>query len=615
MRKSLGITLSCFVLLSSLSTRPSMAAERQIAAATQASEASHKSGAAVSWQQWSKDLFDRAKKEKKLVVLDLEAIWCHWCHVMDQKTYSRPDIQKVLADRYIAVKVDQDSRPDLSNKYEQYGWPATIFFSSDGKELAKRSGFIRPDEMLALLKKLAKNPVPEDDAAAAPVYSKETTLPVALKEELIKKHLDGYDPKEGGWGTHNKFLDWDSVEYALARAKEGDSREGQMAKETLEKQLNLIDPVWGGVYQYSTDGDWKHAHFEKIMQHQGENMRLYCLGYSYFKDPRFLDAAKSIASYLKEFMQSPDEAFYTSQDADLKPGEHSAEYFDLNNEERRKLGVPRVDKHVYSRENGWAISGLASLYMASADKRYLDEASKAAQWIIANRSLTGGGFKHDATDPAGPYLGDTLFMGRAFLNLYQATGDRQWLTRATDAGQFIAAHFKIAAKQAGYPTATTDGDAKSEADRAQPLLDENIMLARFANMLFQFTGKKEYKEVAENCMRYLSTPEVARQRRILVAGTLLSDKEISSSPAHITIVGKKADPTALSLFQAANKYPVSYKRVEWYDPAEGPMPNPDTEYPEMPKAAAFACANQRCSLPVYTPEGIAVSVENMMKSP
>ena len=611
MRKSLGIALSYLVLLNSA---PCDATELKIAAATPKSESVHGSGSHVSWQPWTKDLFTRARKEKKLVVLDLEAIWCHWCHVMDQRTYSRADIQKVLADHYIAVKVDQDSRPDLSNKYEQYGWPATIFFSSEGKELAKRSGFIRPDEMLALLKKLAKKPIPEEENSAAPVYSKETALPVALKDELVKKHLDGYDSTEGGWGRQNKFLDWDSVEYALARAKEGDARESQMAKETLEKQLNLIDPVWGGVYQYSTDGDWKHAHFEKIMQMQGENLRIYSLGYSYFKDPRFLDAAKGIASYLRNFMQSPEGAFYTSQDADLKPGEHSAEYFDLNDEGRRKLGVPRVDKHIYSRENAWAITGLASLYMATADKQYLDEAVKAAQWIIANRSLPEGGFKHDAEDASGPYLGDTLFMGRAFLGLYQATGDRQWLSRATAAAQFIEKHFKIPANQAGYPTAASDVAADSQSAQAAPLLDENIMLARYSNMLFQFTGKKEFKEMADNCMRYLSTPEVARQRRILVAGTLLSDKEISGTPAHITIVGAKSDPAALALFQAANKYPVSYKRVEWYDPKEGPMPNPDTEYPEMPKAAAFACANQRCSLPVYTAEGIAASVENMMKS-
>src|SRR4051794_10538022 len=84
----------------------------------------------IAWQPWSDKLFETAKKENKLVILDLEAVWCHWCHVMDEQTYSDPEVKKLIGSNYIAVRVDQDSRPDLSNRYEDYGWPATIFFSS-----------------------------------------------------------------------------------------------------------------------------------------------------------------------------------------------------------------------------------------------------------------------------------------------------------------------------------------------------------------------------------------------------------------------------------------------------------------------------------------------------
>ncbi|MBX9693306.1 MAG: hypothetical protein K2Z81_13040, partial [Cyanobacteria bacterium] len=129
-----------------------------------------------------------------------------------------------------------------------------------------------------------------------------------------------------------------------------------------------------------------------------------------------------------------------------------------------------------------------------------------------------------------------------------------------------------------------------------------------------FSRLEEYKDMADTAMRYLATPEIAHQRRVLVAGILLCDRELSNAPAHITIVGAKSDPAAKALFQGANKYPLGYKRVEWFDPKEGKMPNPDTDYPEMPKAAAFACANQRCSLPVYTPELIAAQVDKTMKS-
>src|SRR5260370_1124472 len=85
-------------------------------------------GPRIQWQGWTDDPFTRAEKEKKLVVLDLEAVWCHWCHVMDEKTYGDARVIQLMNEKVIAVKVDQDSRPDLSNRYEDYGWPATIVF-------------------------------------------------------------------------------------------------------------------------------------------------------------------------------------------------------------------------------------------------------------------------------------------------------------------------------------------------------------------------------------------------------------------------------------------------------------------------------------------------------
>lgn len=565
----------------------------------------------VHWESWTSDLFERAQKENKLVILDLEAIWCHWCHVMDQKTYSNKDVAAELKEHYICVKVDQDSRPDLSNRYEEYGWPATIIFNSKGEDLAKRSGFVEPDEMLTLLRSLAKNPVPEEDNKKAEIsYSKDAALSKALRAELSSNHKKYYDNKEGGWQTVHKFLDADSVEYALTLAKEGDAKEAQMAKQTMLAQLNLIDPVWGGVYQYSTGGDWKHQHFEKIMSVQGENMRIYSLGYSMFNDPRLLKAAESVEKYLRTFLMSPDGAFYTSQDADVEQGQHSGDYFKLPDALRRKQGIPRIDKHIYARENGWAISGLAALYMASGNAKYLAEAEKAADWIVKNRSLPGGGFKHDANDASGPYLGDSLFMGRALLSLYQATGNRKWLALAEGAGDFIKSNFANEAGKAGFITAKASGTMHAP----EPLLDENIALARFVNMLSYYSGKEEYKAMADNCMRYLSTPEIAHKRKILIAGILLCDREINTPPPHITIVGSKADQNAKALFQAANRFPFSYKRVEWYDAKEGKMPNPDTELPDMPKAAAFSCANQRCSRPVYTAAEVPELIDRTLKA-
>ena len=80
----------------------------------------------------------------KFVLLDLEAVWCHWCHVMDETTYRDPAVMALLDSNYIAVKVDQDSRPDLANRYENYGWPATVVFGPDGGEIVKRRWLYQP---------------------------------------------------------------------------------------------------------------------------------------------------------------------------------------------------------------------------------------------------------------------------------------------------------------------------------------------------------------------------------------------------------------------------------------------------------------------------------------
>jgi uncharacterized protein YyaL (SSP411 family) len=105
------------------------------------------------------------------------------------------------------------------------------------------------------------------------------------------------------------------------------------------------------------------------------------------REPQWLEPARKIRGYLQSFLASPEGAFYTSQDADLVPGEHSGDYFALDDAARRKLGIPKVDQHCYARENGLAIVGLAKLYAATGDSRYLAEARRAAEWIVARRAL------------------------------------------------------------------------------------------------------------------------------------------------------------------------------------------------------------------------------------
>jgi uncharacterized protein YyaL (SSP411 family) len=348
-------------------------------------------GPGLTWRDWSPEVFAQAKREHKFILLDLEAVWCHWCHVMDDVTYRDPAVRRELAAHYLLVKVDQDARPDLSNRYEDYGWPATVVFNSNGGEIVKRQGYMPPKAMLSMLQAIVKDPSPGPsvvpEIAAAPASSAHFAPGLLLA--LRRAYVAQYYEVNAGWGFSHKYLDADSVEYAMRLALRGDTRAGKQAKESLRAAKKLIDPVWGGMYQYSAGGNWNEPHFEKLIGIQAQTIRSYSLAYALWRNADWLGAARSAEDYLRKFLTARQGGFYTSQDADLIPGEHSEGYFELADKERRRKGIPRIDKHIYARENGWMIAALCQLYAVSSDAGTLQDARRAAEWIPARRMGSG----------------------------------------------------------------------------------------------------------------------------------------------------------------------------------------------------------------------------------
>jgi len=559
--------------------------------------------AGIDWKSWSNSVFEQAKQEHKFVLLDLGTQWCHWCHVMDTTTYADPKVIQLLGEKYIVVRADADARPDLASRYEDYGWPATIVFNADGDEIVKRRGYMPPKEMASMLEAIIADPTPGPSVQPAETihYGIEQALSSTVLKTIVQRFNETYDKELGAWGHTQKFMDWDCEQWALRLACRGDHDADHIARPTLDVQLNLLDPAWGGVYQYSTDDDWHHAHFEKIMQMQAQNLRLYSLGYAQYHDPKYLRAAQEIQRFLKTFLLAHDGGFYTSQDADLIDGVHSADYFALDDAHRRARGIPRVDTHQYARENGWAITGLTALYEVSGDESALQQAKAAAQWVIEHRALAGGGFSHDTHDAAGPYLGDTLAMGQAFLELHIATADPQWLGRAQAAADFVIAHF-LPAGDPGVMTSDIKSAGVFPPDRE---LDENVGVARWANLLFQYSHRKSDEQLAKTAMKYLATPQIALSRRVGVGGILLANDDLASPPLHVTVIAAHGNADAMILYRAALAAPTDYKLLEWIDPADPAA----ASYPHLAKPAAFVCTNNSCSAPLLTSEAVIQHVK------
>ena len=575
----------------------------------QAVMASEKAGL-IEWQSWDKDLFARAREQQRMIILDLDAVWCHWCHVMEEKTYRNPEVAKLINQHFIAVRVDADANPDIASRYGRWGWPATIVFTADGNEIVKRRGYIPAIGMLSMLEAIIQDPSPGPsvwhESRATPADT--AALDPELRGKMQQVFFDLYDARYGGWGRIHKFVNAPATEYALEQARRGQREHELMARLTLHNGLQLIDPVWGGVYQYSDQLDWLSPHYEKIMFYQAENLRLYSLAYARWQDPAYLEAMNSIHGYLVSFLRDTEGGFYTSQDADLNFEVDGHAYFPLDDAGRRSLGLPRIDDNIYARENGWVISALLSLYAASENEPALEQALASAEFVIQHRRLANGGFSHGANDIGGPYLADNQSMAQAFIALYRATGDRRWLDELALTLEFIETSFKNA--EGGYNSATAEPASVGVFAEPARLVEEISALARTANLAAHYLGTATPDNIAAHAMRYLAAPELS-ELFIFQPAILLADYELNNAPAHITIVGVKQDEQAATLFAAARAFPGSYLRLDWWDRSEGTLPNDNVVYPQLEKAAAFVCSDNACSRPLFDAAEIAPMIEQL----
>jgi uncharacterized protein YyaL (SSP411 family) len=534
---------------------------------------------------------------------------------MEEKTYSSPAVIELIKKHYVAIKVDQAERPDLASRYEDYGWPATVILDPDGTDIWKEAGFIEPEVFAATLKKTFENPGARVELAEIKQRSSSVDglLSEPVRQELVARHYKSLDTTLGGTKGSHRYLRSDVVEYASVRAAEGSQTDKEWLLKTLTASMKLLDPVWGGMYQYSTNGDWEHPHFEKIMLYQSSAIRRFTDAYAILGDESFLKAAGAVRKYVKDFLTGPDGTFYASQDADLVKGEHSGDYFKLADAERRAKGIPEVQKRIFARENAWMIEALADFYAVTGDETALSDALHAAKRIQATRGLAVGGFSHSENDSGGPFLADNVAMLRAFLALYKTTGEKTWLESAASTGEFIIGNFIEGEldKAIGVLSAKKSTGPHAVANYST---DGNVDTARAANMLFHYTGAEDFKKLSQVALRHLSDSKVAFDYSTQPA-ILLADEEARTEPLHVTIVAHKDDAAGKALFQGALKIYSSYKRLEWWDKREGVLPHLDVQYPDLPRAAAFVCSSQRCSLPVFDPQRLAVTIKNFSTKP
>ncbi len=499
-----------------------------------------------TWRAWGAEAFAEARRDHKLILLDGAAEWCHWCHVMDETTYRDPEVGRILRERFVAIRIDVDEHPDLAERYGAWGWPATIVFSPEADEIGKYRGYLPVDDLRRVLVE-AEEAVKHVAAAAAHAGSRGPAdlpgPPAALGwiAGLALHYLDAYyDEKEGGWGHKQKAPLGANVEVELARAAHGDPGALGRAVFTLKQQRPLLDPVWGGVYQYSAGATWTEPHYEKLMTFQAANLEAYARVAARTGDATLLADAQGIARYMGTFLSSAEGAFLVSQDADAGAHDDHATFVDgdvyyrLGDKERRALGVPRVDDHVYGHENGLAIAAFAALYEASHDPAVLARAKLAAG--VVQRALVGpdGAVRRNVgRDSGARYLADAASLGRALARLAEVAGPTgegaPYRDAAVAVGGALVRDLADEATGAFWDRTVDPAAAGVFARREKPFV-HNVMAARFFAALARITGDAAWKERGRRTLAAVCTPKAVDERGRMVGDLLLAFDELGVIP-------------------------------------------------------------------------------------
>jgi len=336
----------------------------------------------IDWHEWGDAAFARAKFEDKPILLDIGAVWCHWCHVIDRESYENAEIAKIINDHFIAVKVDRDERPDVDSRYQsaisaisgQGGWPLTGFLLADGKPFFGGTYFPPEDQMgrpgfrrlLLAVADSYRNKRAELERAAnsladavsqAEVFTgARADFDLGVVDAQIKSITQLFDIKNGGFGRAPKFPHSSAIDLILERYQQSKEKHLlAMAETTLEKMARggVYDQLAGGFHRYSVDERWLVPHFEKMSYDNSELLKNYLHGWQVTQNLFLRETAEGIIGWVNEVLSDQDNGgFYASQDADYSLDD-DGDYFTWSLDELRAALAPdeaRVMERYYDVE-------------------------------------------------------------------------------------------------------------------------------------------------------------------------------------------------------------------------------------------------------------------------
>ncbi len=553
----------------------------------------------IQWQPWGAEAFEAARQQKKPLLLSLSAVWCHWCHVMDETTYSDPAVIAAINEHFIPLRVDNDSRPDINLRYNMGGWPSTAFLTAGG-EVITGSTFVPAEQMRPLLEQvrayyaeheaeLEGQAPPVEPVEPATNPSEPTPAPLAAVDEALRQE---FDRAYGGVGSGTKFPQPEVWELALARfVYEGQGWAAGMAVRTMDAMAGsaLQDDTAGGFFRYSTTREWTVPHYEKMLEDNARLATLYLHGYQVMGDELYRDIAQRTLTWARATLQQPAGFFGGSQDADEA-------YYRLSQADRAGRPAPYVDPTLYAGPNGLMVSALL-LASAVLDDRWRAEGLTALESLFTELYDPDRGLLHDDRERTmANWLADLVSVGLACLDAHLLTGDPEHLARAESLRALMDRDLADGDRPGYFDSPAAGGTLGRLAFRQKPL-QANADAALF---LFRLGTARDDRELVARARGLLGAFAEVASRFGLFGAAWGWAYTAMAAPALTGVVVTDDDPHAALPYRRAvyqlYSANTSMKAVDIMGPEAE-----DAGYDEEIAPALYLCRGTVCSPPIQDP--------------
>lgn len=574
----------------------------------------------IKWYEWDRSSFESAASDSKLVFLYLNTPWCVPCAEVERESFSNDKVAAILNDEFVSIRADGDLFPNIFERYSLGGYPSCVILTPDLRLLG---GTVRvpADSLLLLLERVndtwQHTPILAENQAARldSLFRRATSDRRAQRpsDELVRfaERAVGhhYDSTYGGFGNQPKFPLPEVNEFAFgATAPTGGPLFREQVTHTLEAQLKLLDPVWGGFYRNAAFADWSDPSHEKLTAENAQILTNYLDAFLIIRDSTYKSVAEKITAYMDNFLRTDKGwGFYNSQAGVVyRNGEpvDPGRYFAGSDSERREIGLPSLQRDIYAAANCYAVSAYLEAGRTLKRRELVDYAigtldSLSVYGIQQDGTIRHRIIDHGADDPL--LLADQVAYVSALLDAYETTGAGKYLV---DAERVTASCFsRFVDTTSGGLNQDIPSD-KAIGRMAIPMKPYAVNAAAVVNYvrLYYYTANEVYRQPAENIFMYLMSVPI-RNDDLRLCSLSRAYLRITRFPIKLAVIGPRGDDYNQLLETIFSR---NYPRMTLTHLGDGKS---EVNYGKLKfaptdRAQLFVCGEDTLSLPITAADSV-----------